>query len=125
MIRHDERRQQPSRPFATARHRTEITKVPVLRPQPGHRFEQIESAHAPLARRQRIVRPANANEVSRVVSFARETGLELAVRSGGHSGAGHSTTDGRRRLLQLFTGVGSASPAWSAVGRVGEEAHQS
>ena len=41
-----------------------------------------------------IVRVANAADVSRVVSLARETGLELAVRSGGHSGAGHSTSDG-------------------------------
>ena len=41
-----------------------------------------------------IVRVADATDVSRVVSLARETGLELAVRSGGHSGAGHSTTDG-------------------------------
>ena len=32
-----------------------------------------------------IVRVANAADVSRVVSLARETGLELAVRSGGHS----------------------------------------
>ena len=41
-----------------------------------------------------IVRAADATEVSRVVSLARETGLELAVRSGGHSSAGHSTTEG-------------------------------
>jgi FAD/FMN-containing dehydrogenase len=41
-----------------------------------------------------IVRPANADEVAYVVSLARESGLELAVRSGGHSGAGHGTTDG-------------------------------
>jgi hypothetical protein len=41
-----------------------------------------------------IVRPAHAADVSRVVSLARETGLELAVRSGGHSGAGHSVSEG-------------------------------
>ena len=41
-----------------------------------------------------IIRPADATEVARVVSLARETGLELAVRSGGHSSAGHSVTDG-------------------------------
>jgi FAD/FMN-containing dehydrogenase len=41
-----------------------------------------------------IVRPTHASDVSQVVSLARETGLELAVRSGGHSLAGHSTTDG-------------------------------
>jgi len=41
-----------------------------------------------------IVRAANATDVARVIGFARETGLELAVRSGGHSGAGHGTTEG-------------------------------
>ncbi len=41
-----------------------------------------------------IVRAADATDVSRVVSLARETGLELAVRSGGHSVAGHSVSDG-------------------------------
>lgn len=41
-----------------------------------------------------IVRVANAADVARVVSLARETGLELAVRSGGHSVAGHSVSDG-------------------------------
>jgi hypothetical protein len=41
-----------------------------------------------------IVRVANATDVSLVITFARETGMELAVRSGGHSGAGHSVSDG-------------------------------
>ena len=41
-----------------------------------------------------IIRPGDAGEVARVVALARESGLELAVRSGGHSLAGHSTTDG-------------------------------
>src|SRR5215211_2737320 len=41
-----------------------------------------------------IVRARDAADVSRVVSLARETNLKLAVRSGGHSNAGHSTTEG-------------------------------
>jgi FAD/FMN-containing dehydrogenase len=41
-----------------------------------------------------IVRAANAADVSQVISLARETGLSLAVRSGGHSLAGHSVPDG-------------------------------
>ncbi len=41
-----------------------------------------------------IVRVADGADVSRVITFARETGMELAVRSGGHSGAGHSVSDG-------------------------------
>src|SRR6185503_176088 len=41
-----------------------------------------------------IVRVADAADVSHVVSLARETGMELAVRSGGHSGAGHSVSEG-------------------------------
>ncbi len=41
-----------------------------------------------------VVRVANAEDVARIVAYARATGTELAVRSGGHSGAGHGTTDG-------------------------------
>jgi FAD/FMN-containing dehydrogenase len=41
-----------------------------------------------------IVRPADTDDVARVIALARETGLELAVRSGGHSIPGHSTTEG-------------------------------
>jgi FAD/FMN-containing dehydrogenase len=41
-----------------------------------------------------IVRVKDASDVSLVVALARESELELAVRSGGHSVAGHSTTEG-------------------------------
>src|SRR5215213_590769 len=41
-----------------------------------------------------IIRVADAGEVARVVSLARESGLELAVRSGGHSIPGHSVSEG-------------------------------
>src|SRR5918995_1106195 len=41
-----------------------------------------------------IVRVKDASDIARVVSLARESGLELAIRSGGHSVAGHSTTEG-------------------------------
>lgn len=41
-----------------------------------------------------IIRVAGTQDVTRVVSYARENGLELAVRSGGHSTAGHGLSDG-------------------------------
>ena len=41
-----------------------------------------------------IVRVGDASDVARVVTLARETGAELAVRSGGHSRAGHGTSEG-------------------------------
>ena len=41
-----------------------------------------------------IIKVADANDVSRVINLARESGLELAVRSGGHSAVGHSVTEG-------------------------------
>jgi FAD/FMN-containing dehydrogenase len=41
-----------------------------------------------------IIRVADETDVSRVISLARESGLELAVRSGGHSLAGHCVSDG-------------------------------
>src|SRR5215211_7717037 len=40
-------------------------------------------------RPQLIVQASDAADVARVVGLARDRGLELAVRSGGHSPAGH------------------------------------
>ena len=41
-----------------------------------------------------IVRVASDADIARVIAEARETGLELAIRSGGHSLVGHSVTEG-------------------------------
>lgn len=41
-----------------------------------------------------IVRVADARDVATALGFARRNGIEIAVRSGGHSLAGHSTGDG-------------------------------
>jgi FAD/FMN-containing dehydrogenase len=40
-----------------------------------------------------IARVANAEDVRRVVLIARDSGMELAVRCGGHSAAGHGVVD--------------------------------
>ena len=41
-----------------------------------------------------IVRAADPSDVFHVVNLARDTGAELAIRSGGHSRAGHGTSEG-------------------------------
>ncbi len=41
-----------------------------------------------------IVRVADAADTAAAIAYARDSRLELAGRSGGHSGAGHSTTHG-------------------------------
>ena len=67
-----------------------------------------------------IVRVVDAADVARVVAFARETGIELAVRSGGHSGAGHGSVEGGvvidlRELKSLDIDIGTRS-AWAGTG---------
>ena len=41
-----------------------------------------------------IIKVANAEDVQKAIAFSRDQNLELAIRSGGHSPAGFSTTDG-------------------------------
>jgi hypothetical protein len=67
-----------------------------------------------------IVRVRDAADVASVVAFARETGTEIAVRSGGHSGAGHGSTDGGvvidlRELKDLDINPGTRT-AWAGTG---------
>src|SRR3954469_20931956 len=67
-----------------------------------------------------IVRAGDASDVSRVVNLARETGTELAVRSGGHSRAGHGTSDGG--IVLDLSGMSSVEidaarrTAWAGTG---------
>ncbi|HEY8437858.1 MAG TPA: FAD-dependent oxidoreductase, partial [Candidatus Limnocylindrales bacterium] len=67
-----------------------------------------------------IVRVADAADVASVIAVARESGLELAVRSGGHSNAGHSTVAGGivldvRDLRDLDVDT-DARAAWAGAG---------
>jgi FAD/FMN-containing dehydrogenase len=67
-----------------------------------------------------IVRVADAADVATVVSIARDSGVELAVRSGGHSAAGHSATEGGlvidvRDLVGLDIDVDGRT-AWAGSG---------
>lgn len=41
-----------------------------------------------------VVRPTSVADVQAAVRFGRDRGLEIAVRGGGHSAVGHSTSDG-------------------------------
>ncbi len=72
-----------------------------------------------------IVRVASAADISRLIALARETGLELAVRCGGHSAAGHSTTDGGIVLdLRDMKGLDidtDARTAWADAGLTARE----
>src|SRR3569832_1094149 len=67
-----------------------------------------------------IIRVKGVDDVVRVLELARETGLPLAVRSGGHSVAGHSFSEGgivldlsKMRDLQLDL---EEQTAWAEAG---------
>ncbi|HSK93647.1 MAG TPA: FAD-binding oxidoreductase [Candidatus Angelobacter sp.] len=67
-----------------------------------------------------IVHASDAGDVATAVGFARRNGLEIAVRSGGHSIAGHSTGDGvfvidMRHMRGLHVDLDQRI-AWAGVG---------
>lgn len=67
-----------------------------------------------------LVKVVDANDVAAVIGYARETGIELAVRSGGHNLLGHSGVDGGlvidlRALKSLEIDLDSAT-AWAGTG---------
>ncbi|MEA2677573.1 MAG: hypothetical protein QOJ81_1714 [Chloroflexota bacterium] len=67
-----------------------------------------------------IARVADAADVAAVIGFASENGLEIAVRSGGHSGAGHSTTPTGvvidLRDIRDINIDGAANTVWAGTG---------
>jgi FAD/FMN-containing dehydrogenase len=72
-----------------------------------------------------IVRVANDKDVAHVVSLARETRLELAVRSGGHSLAGHGVSGGgialdlsQMKALDIYP---ERRTAWAQTGLTARE----
>jgi FAD/FMN-containing dehydrogenase len=72
-----------------------------------------------------IARVADDADVAHVVRLARESGIELAVRSGGHSAAGHCTTDGGividLREMKVLEIDPEARTAWAEAGLTAAE----
>src|SRR5829696_6643856 len=111
---------QPSPALSIPELRSDLTG-PVIAPgDPGYDDARTVFLRGFDRRPAAIVQAADDADVSRVVSIARETGVELAVRSGGHSTAGHGTCDGgivvdlsRMRALDIDADGGTA---WAEAG---------
>ncbi len=67
-----------------------------------------------------ILRPKTAADVAKAVNLAREAGVPLSVRSGGHSGAGHGTNEGGividMRDMKALEMDEKAKIAWAETG---------
>ena len=66
-----------------------------------------------------IARPADSTDVSKVIRLARDTDLELAVRSGGHSVAAHCVSDGIVLDLSAMKAIDvdvDSRTAWAETG---------
>ncbi|MDX1437098.1 MAG: FAD-binding oxidoreductase, partial [Anaerolineales bacterium] len=103
---------------------------PVITPDdPEYDTVRLTLSREAVRRPALIVRPRDELDVSQVVSMARESGLELAIRSGGHSLHGFSTSEGGVVLdLSLMNSfklnIGQRS-AWAGAGlTAGEYTHK-
>ena len=72
-----------------------------------------------------VIQVENADDIRAVLALARETGAELAVRSGGHSGVGYSATEGGivldvRKLTSIDIDPG-AKTMWAGSGLTAAE----
>ncbi len=67
-----------------------------------------------------IVRVAHDDDVAKVIQLARETGLDLAIRSGAHSGAGHGSAEGGIVLdlsaMKTFELASDGETVWADAG---------
>src|SRR4051812_13159331 len=67
-----------------------------------------------------IARVESPDDVARVIAHAQETGAEIAVRSGGHSPAGHGVSDGGIVIdlsaLRSFELDAAGRTAWAGAG---------
>jgi FAD/FMN-containing dehydrogenase len=79
---------------AIARLGTEIDGTLLQPGEDGYEAARLISYGGIDAHPAAIVQVAGVDDIRRVLAVARETGVELAIRSGGHSGAGHGTTEG-------------------------------
>jgi FAD/FMN-containing dehydrogenase len=78
---------------SVAQLRTEVTGRVIGPEDPDYDTARTVVAGGIDRRPAMIVRVADTADVARVIALARETGLELAVRCGGHSGVAHGTVD--------------------------------
>ena len=96
-IRHDTSRLPLAKPLDAAAIRAFSSRLrgQLIRPEDDGYDEARTVFYGGFDRRpELIVRVKDATDISRVIALARGSGLELAIKSGGHSVAGHSTIDG-------------------------------
>lgn len=112
--------QENSHSYAISRLRANVKGQVITRQDADYDAVRTGLSREAVRRPALIVRPVDANDVAQVVSLARETGMELAVRSGGHSLAGFGTSEGGIVIdLSLMKGIEinvQERTAWAETG---------